>query len=824
MNNLLQYLLGIDHSPGAAAAADTRLELAALTQGAGGGVLLAVVAIVLVWLIARLYRWERRELARRRRVLMVAFRAVTLLALAAMLAEPVLVARHRETIPSQLAVIVDDSESQRFSDPYTDDSRAVEVAAKLRLQSDGRRSPVERLRETPRLDLVKHVLRPQLPALGRGRTVSLYDLESASRGSAAPAEPGAQERLIEKLKPNRAVSPLGDALRGVLAAHRGQPVAGVIVASDGRSNTGEDPLRAAEAALRQNIPVFAIAAGADEGPRNIRLAEIEVSPVVFVRDPLQLGVVIEARGLRDTEATVVLEQRVNDGAWEPAGSQRVVLGEDGLLKRTTFRITPKVLGSYQFRAQVEDAGPELTREDNVTTVDVKVVRQQIRVLLIAGGPSAEVQFLRNALMRDQHVEFAAWLQHADPGFRQPGDHPITRLPSDEIELRRYDALLLVDPDMRALGPQWPELITRFVSQDGGGLIFVAGELHSQQLFDTSDAEPSAAASGTSWTKVLPVVREPGLFRTDSEVRLSSQSTYGLELTPEGRGDLIFAFNADPLRNRAILTSLPGMYWSFPVTRARPGATILARHGDPRMQNAHGRHVLLASQLYGPGRTVFIGFDSTYRWRYLAEDYFDGFWARLIDRVGRSKALGGQFAFQVHLGKSVYRVGEQVTADVRYTDPAALAEASELTAELEVAGQPAEPIRFERVPDDPAVQSATFPAQQAGSYTLRIVPATAAADTGAGVRASTTTFRVEPPRREVDEPSLNRPLLAALARLTGGRVLDLADAGKLDEAIGMREVTRTLETRDELWDAPILYAAIVVGLTVEWVLRKLNRMI
>ena len=118
-----------------------------------------------------------------------------------------------------------------------------------------------------------------------------------------------------------------------------------------------------------------------------------------------------------------------------------------------------------------------------------------------------------------------------------------------------------------------------------------------------------------------------------------------------------------------------MYWSFPVTRARPGATVLARHGDPRMQNQYGRHVLLASQLYGPGRTVFIGFDSTYRWRYLSEDYFDGFWARLVDRVGRNKALGGRFPFQVNLGKSVYRVGDQVSIGVRYTEAAAVAEAA-----------------------------------------------------------------------------------------------------------------------------------------------------
>ena len=188
------------------------------------------------------------------------------------------------------------------------------------------------------------------------------------------------------------------------------------------------------------------------------------------------------------------------------------------------------------------------------------------------------------------------------------------------------------------------------------MIFVAGELYSQQLFEAADAKVAWRRTGR---KILPIVRDPGLFRTEAEVRLSSQSTYTLELSPEGRGDPVFEFNADPIRNRSILTSLPGMYWSFPVTRSRPGATVLARHGDPRMQNQYGRQTLLASQLYGPGRTVFIGFDSTYRWRYLSEDYFDGFWARLVDRVGRNKALGGRFPFTVHLGKSVYRVGDQV---------------------------------------------------------------------------------------------------------------------------------------------------------------------
>ena len=73
-----------------------------------------------------------------------------------------------------------------------------------------------------------------------------------------------------------------------------------------------------------------------------------------------------------------------------------------------------------------------------------------------------------------------------------------------------------------------------------------------------------------------------------------------------------------------------------------------------------------------------------------------------------------------------------------------------------------------MPDDPGLLTASFPAQQAGAYSLRVIPVSTA-DLGSGVRVSTTTFRVEPPKREIDEPSLNRPLLTELARLTNGQV-------------------------------------------------------
>ena len=301
MNRLLQMILGIDRPPGAEDAGASRLEFTALPQGATAVATgrLAIAFLCVVWW---LYRHERPDLSRLKRGLMAGLRAATLLALAAMLIEPVLISSQRETIKSHLAIVLDDSESMKFSDPYTDQSQAAEIASKMKLESAGSRSSVERLRETPRLALVKDGLRGIKDALANGREVFVYDLDSAAPPAPANRRASARSTTSSPTGRSRRWATRSAACWRRTAASRSR---GIVLATDGRSNAGEDPLSAPiEAAIRQNIPIYAIAAGADEGPRNVRLAEIEVSPVVFVRDPMTLA--RRRRGTRaasDAEAT-----------------------------------------------------------------------------------------------------------------------------------------------------------------------------------------------------------------------------------------------------------------------------------------------------------------------------------------------------------------------------------------------------------------------------------------------------------------------------------------------------------------------------------------
>jgi hypothetical protein len=807
----MRWLFGLKQAPDWASGGSWQIQFHSLPQGlwAIGYLGLAILGIAGIWY---LYRGELSTVRLGVRLLLVTLRALVLTCVAFMLLELVLVITKRESIPSHLLVLVDTSESMGLNDPYPQDDSLGQLANKLGYKS------ASAMRKQGRLELARRALGNVLGELSEDREVSLYGFSHQSVALSKDE--------VAALKPKGTETAIGDALSTALAEHRGQPVAGILIVTDGQSNAGEDPRKAAEQAGKQSVPIVSLAVGTEQGPSNARLAAIEADPVVFVRDTAEIGVLVEGHGMQGRTGVVTLEKR-QDGAWSEVGREEVAFNEEAASKRLNFKITPDIVGEIELRARVADLGDELTDADNFATHAMKVVRQQIRVLLIAGAPSPEMQFLRNALLRDTGLEFACWLQTAGDGYEQMGTRPIRRLPINRQELELYDVIILFDPDMRALGPAWSELLSQFVGTSGGGLVYVAGEMHTRNLFDgvaSESAESGGATVDNGWLRTLPVVADPGLYKSSAEVALSAREPWNLELTSEGSADPIFQFDADPSRNREILASLPGMYWHFPVTRAKPGAMVLARHGDPRMRNSFGRNVLLAMHRYGPGRTAFLAFDSAYRWRYLHEEYFDGFWARLIDRMGRSKALGGRYPFSLTSDKSTYRTGDRITIRAKAIDSGeGVGAVADLRGEVELAGQAPVPLEMESLADQLGVAESAFTANEAGVYSVRLLPGNISAQGDPSVRPATLNLRVETAHSELERPKLDRALLEDVARSSGGSVVMLTNFDQVPAAFKVKQVGRLLEYRNELWDAPIIFGSLMVLLTLEWIVRKRSRM-
>ena len=321
--------------------------------------------------------------------------------------------------------------------------------------------------------------------------------------------------------------------------------------------------------------------------------------------------------------------------------------------------------------------------------------------------------------------------------------------------------------------------------------------------------------------MLPVQVEPGLYHTDVSVKLSSQNAWKLTITDEGKADPIFDFANQPDHpdaNEAIYESLPGMYWHFPVTRARAGATVLARHGDPRMHNEHGQHVLLATQLVGAGRTFFCAFDSTYRWRYLDDQYFESFWSHLVERAGHAKQWGGNYPYKLSTDRSEYRPGSQVTVSAHFDNPLDRGPNLDVMHGEVRTPNPADPptdIVLTPRPGDPNTFDATFTVDKPVTHTVYVW----SGDPELKSHPNSLPVAVVSPNLEYDNPGINTGILQAIANASGGKRFDLADFNKIPDAFTIRRVDHPLEDRQEIWNAPIIFTLILISIVLEWVMRK-----
>ena len=557
--------------------------------------------------------------------------------------------------------------------------------------------------------------------------------------------------------------------------------------------------KAAEAAAAEGVPLVSLAIGTPEGPRNAAITKIDVSPVVFVRDPNQAHVLVDSRGMAGQPATVVLEKQAEGGAVggnRPQVDRAGRVGHGADRRRSTSRKSgpPSSCCGRRFN----DVGPELTTADNVQLAEVRAIRQKIKVLFVSGHPFPEFEFIRNMLLRDNALSAAIWLQTADKDYDQPGTPPIKRLPITQEELNDFDCVILYDPDPALWPEQFPQLLTDFVGKAGGGMIYVAGERFTKDYFDRPD-DPNSA-----WLPLLPVVSEPGLFRTDVTAQLSAKNAWKLEITPEGHADPVFQFADRPEENDRILAALPGMFWHYPVTRAKAGATVLARHADPRMRNEYGNHVLLATQLVGPGRTFFVGFDSTYRWRYLDEQTFDGFWARMIDRAGRSKQLGGRYPFSLSTDRASYRPGSQVTLTARFENPNDKDAGLEQIARRSRAARRLRRCRItlNAAQRRTAAFEASFPSTRPGRISSKSGRATPTRSNWCAPRRSNFRWSCRT-SNTTSRRSIGR-CCEALAKPTGGAVFTLADIDRMPDAFQVRRVAHVLEDRQPIFNAPILF--------------------
>ncbi len=665
-----------------------------------------------------------------------------------------------------------------------------------------------------------------------GPTAETAVPQSSSRG-------GEVADCIE-IVPRGPATDLGVAVRGALDSAGGAPVAGVVLLTDGGFNQGESPAVVGAMLKRLGVPLYAVGVGDPSEPVNLRIVEASAPRSVFKNDPFSVVVRIAASGIEDRTARIeLLERRSGEGETNRVvANQTAVIRGGGRSARIVFTREVSEPGAVTYTARIVPQPDEAVTSDNQREIipALRVLDDKMRVLVVAGAPSYEYRFLSRMLERDSTVDLSTWLQSADFGAVRDGNTVITELPATPDALFAYDGVILLDCDPETFEPGWGELVAEFVSGQGGGVLYAAGNKYAGSFFRSPRSK--------ALVDVLPIVAEP-----DAEIMLNDLGHYQTKawppvIPPEAASNPIVCQAEQPLDNRAVWAGLEGVYWHYPVRREKPVARVLLRHSNPRVGNSFGRAVLLATQFVGTGRSAYLGFDSTWRWRTGDEQAFDRFWIRTLRYLVEGKQLGGRARALILTSKEQFELGESVVLTVRALDEGfepLLVPELEMTASCVGERPGAESVSRDEyggvgidrgndvvalapMPGREGYYEGRFVPRSAGTFRFSVVLPGGAALNG-GVRAAKEIV-VAQSDVEMRDTAMDRAGLVRLAEQTGGRYFEVDEAGKAAEMIRERSrmppPVRGLPRA--LWDRWYVLVLLVGLLTVEWILRKKARLL
>jgi hypothetical protein len=382
---------------------------------------------------------------------------------------------------------------------------------------------------------------------------------------------------------------------------------------------------------------------------------------------------------------------------------------------------------------------------------------------------------------------------------------LSTFPAAKDALFAYDAVVFGDADTSFMSQSQMQNLVQFVTEKGGGVLFVAGELFNPLSY-----------RGTPLELLLPI--ELGGDARNPTAVGTSVSAFRPELTLEGRSSPIFRFGDNEAASMQIWERLPDLLWYFEAPRKKPAALVLAEH--PTATGSEGKLPLVLYHFVGPGKGMFHAFDDTWRWRFRAGDkYFGRFWVQTVRFLARSKLVGQRQA-EVQTDRKRYQRGQPIQLRVRFPNPGLAPTSGDVTVQVERRGQGPRKLALKLVPGTRNVFEGALPQAQEGDYEVRLLPPPILE--GPLAMAS---FRVDAPINEFEKIEMNEPELIRAAESTGGKFYTPLEAGSLLKDLPKpSKVPLETDPPIPLWNTWPLLTLFLLLITVEWVFRKRKQMV
>jgi uncharacterized membrane protein len=639
---------------------------------------------------------------------------------------------------------------------------------------------------------------------------------------------------------------LASALKSIRDRYEGQPLAGVLLLSDGNATD-----------LTEGVidttglpPLYPVVLGSDEAVKDIAVEKVATSQTAFEDAPVTIQGEASAAGfagetltaqLVDVSLTTNAVVTTNAPAGKLIASQTFKAPRDGERAPFRFQIKPERPGLtfYQLRVSAGNNTNEATLANNSRTLVVDRGRGPYRILYVSGRPNWEFKFLNRALAEDDQVQLVGLIRVArreakfefrgragessNPLFRGFGnqskeeieryDQPVlVRLNTrDEFELRGgfpklpedlygYHAIILDDLEAEFFTPDQMTLVQKFVSERGGGLLMLGG----------AESFREGKYLRTPIGDLLPVYLDQpqeGPAQPPGELRIS--------LTREGWLQPWARLRNNEPDERTRLADVAPFGVLNKVRGVKPGASVIATVSDSK----NSTHPALAAQRFGNGRVGAVLLGDIWHWGFRDEAShkdMDKAWRQLARWLIADVPRRIDLQTQARPGDPDNAVLLQVRAKDKKFLPLDNATVAVLVRRADGTSTNAVRLAAEASAKEAGLFEAVYVPRETGGYHAEAI---VTAEDGTEVGRAEAGWASDPAAEEFRSPKPNRALLESLAKRSGGEVIS-ADALEPFAAGLPNRKTPIMESwTSPLWHQAGVFLFALACFVAEWGLRR-----
>ena len=561
-----------------------------------------------------------------------------------------------------------------------------------------------------------------------------------------------------------------------------QNIQAAVLVSDGNYTVGKNPLYDAEAL---GFPLYTIGVGDSTEHRDVLVEKVVTNNLAYADSRVPVDITVKSSGYNGERVQVELAQGGN-----VLDKGNITLAEGTREYPAKLFIEPHDEGTVKYTVSVSTLPGELTDRNNTKSFFVKVLKNKLRVLIIAGAANPDVSAVREALIEDEHLTVGSYVQ------KSSGDFYEGRISRPQID--STDCLVLIG---------FPSSFTN------------TGVL--QQIVDAIDHE-----------------KKPFLFLNGKAVdypKLQSLEPYlpfaWLAISPVEM--YVFPAVDDRHKTHPLVTldgsvganawqQLPPIYRAQGLFRAKPEADVLA---SVKIQSYPvNEPLVLTRNINGQKSFALTGY-GLWRWRLMAQGNPET--ERLMpllltNAIRWLTTREDEKNVRIIPTKETFTTAEPVefTAQV-YDEQLRPVDNAEATVELK-RGHETFQIALNVIGNGRYEGSTEGPGE--GDYSF-VGKATAG---GRLLGEDKGRFSVGQMNVEFLQTKMNKQLLEQLAYRTGGVYYDISGSGNLAADLRSRVVFTQKDLVDkselEMWNWQYLAAVIVLMLGLEWFVRKRNGML